>query len=233
MLKKCNNKHTILDEYHSSRSKTAPHCFFSNQTLSDRSQSKMSQVIVVTGANRGLGAAVIKLLAQSDLNKYRLIAASRANVLPSDLPAGTNVTSMQLDVSDANSIKSFAAKLEKDVGKIDVLVNNAGVCKTSPLTPEDAKLILQTNYHGLLDVTDAVGHLLKEGGRIVNVASVGSKHFMQKASGEPKAILLDPKTRSLDVLNELASRFQVFLCVQQNKDADTDGYLDGSEGEDH
>jgi carbonyl reductase 1 len=142
----------------------------------------MSQAltIVVTGSNRGIGQGIIQLLAKTQHpHPLHIYATSRGG---SDLgikaTPPNEIRCAKLDVSDKSSITSFINTALKDAGKIDVLINNAGVNNNNNETPELAEQTIDINYHGTKQMCE---HFLSEGGmkntsgaRIVNVSSTAS-----------------------------------------------------------
>lgn len=117
-------------------------------------------VAVVTGAGRGIGAAIAARLATDGFTVHRL-----------DLRAGDGVTAC--DVADADAVQRVADA----IGPVDVLVNNAGQWRFAPLedvTPDDFRAVLETNLVGTFLCTQAFGRSMLAAGRgaIVNVISI-------------------------------------------------------------
>ena len=130
----------------------------------------MSKVALVTGASSGIGRATALLLAQRDYKVY-----GTARRVP-DI-ALTGVTMLALDVRDDASVRAAVKRILKEHGRIDLLVNNAGVGRIAAgeeTTPEEALELFQTNVFGLMRVTNAVLPVMRErrAGRIVNISSV-------------------------------------------------------------
>lgn len=149
------------------------------------------RVALVTGSNRGIGLEVVRQLAEKD---FKVILSSRdenkgikaMNKLKKD-----NVYFHQLDTTDVKSIKRSADHIEKKFGRLDVLVNNAGILidgKKTGMTvdPETMKKTLETNTYGPLFVSQAFIPLMKKNkyGRIVNVSS-GLGQLDQISGGYP------------------------------------------------
>jgi NAD(P)-dependent dehydrogenase (short-subunit alcohol dehydrogenase family) len=131
-------------------------------------------VALVTGASRGLGREVARRLDEAG---YTVLAGVRdpANMKP--LPG---VEVFQLDVADAASITAAAAAVKARHGRLDVLVNNAGILldgNTDLLEQEVDTLrrSLETNTLGPLLLVQAFAPLMSKGGRIVNVSSGGGQ----------------------------------------------------------
>lgn len=152
------------------------------------------QVALVTGAGRGIGRGVAVQLAQRG---YHVIAgvrdAARGEQVVKELSdeTGGRVSSVQLEMSDPESIAAAAHQVTADPGRLDVLVNNAGVGLDfyRPGTDPDFDLIEQTlaiNYYGPYRLTVALLPLLRASGhgRIVNVSS-GLGGVAEMGTGSP------------------------------------------------
>ncbi|MEI2300098.1 SDR family NAD(P)-dependent oxidoreductase [Ensifer sp. MJa1] len=145
-------------------------------------------VALVTGANKGIGLQIAKDLAKNGLT---VLIGSR-NLEKGEEAARAvagDAHAVQLDVTDAASISAAADRVRNEFGRLDVLVNNAGIASTAPPdtsfeerlrhnTPSQAPLdyiraIYETNVFGLMAVTQAMLPLLREAplGRIVNMGS--------------------------------------------------------------
>lgn len=138
-------------------------------------------VALVTGANRGIGREVARQLAERG---HRVILTARdeakARATASEVSASTGetITPLQLDVADPKSIEAAAASVSSDPGRLDVLVNNAGVGTdfgVAGAEPDfDAiQAALETNFFGAYRLTIALLPLLRqsEHPRIVSVSS--------------------------------------------------------------
>src|SRR5262245_54159791 len=121
------------------------------------------RIALVTGANRGIGLEIARQLATKGT---RVILTARnlveANSAAAKLPGeGLEVTARQLDVSDPASIERLAQSLATDFGRLDVLINNAGVLldRTQQGVSVDMKTVettLQTNLLGAWRLTQAL-----------------------------------------------------------------------------
>ena len=161
---------------------------------------------VVTGASRGIGRAVAeRVLRDGD----RVVALSRKPD-PEGWPAGhaDRVLALAADVTDPRSLDEAARVIEERCGRVDVLVNNAGLHrggKVSRLPREDWDAVLATNLTGPLEVTRRLLPLLGEGASIVNVgAVVGLRGFPGDAAYATSKAGLSGLTQVLAV--ELAPR---------------------------
>lgn len=136
-----------------------------------------SQVAIVTGASRGIGAAVAQRLAKDGFAVVVNYAASpaQADALVAELKAGgARALAVKADVSKAGEVRAMFDAVEAQLGKVDVLVNNAGVLKTVPLAEHTDALYDQTfdiNVRGTFNTLREAATRLNEGGRIVNFSS--------------------------------------------------------------
>jgi NAD(P)-dependent dehydrogenase (short-subunit alcohol dehydrogenase family) len=155
-----------------------------------------TKVALVTGANKGIGLQIAKDLAAAGLT---VVVGARSIDLGEQAAKsiGGNARALRLDVTDQASIAAAATWIRRELGRLDVLVNNAGISNTMPLgtpfqavlaaaTPSNVSLdevrrIFEVNVFGVIALTQALLPLLREApaGRIVNVSSsVGSLAFM-------------------------------------------------------
>jgi 3-oxoacyl-[acyl-carrier protein] reductase len=136
-----------------------------------------SQVAIVTGASRGIGAAVARRLAKDGFAVAINYASSskEADALVAELAStGTKAIAVKADVSKADEVRAMFEATEAQLGKIDVLVNNAGVLKTVPLADTSDTLYDQTfdiNVRGTFNTLREAAARMNEGGRIVNFSS--------------------------------------------------------------
>ena len=136
--------------------------------------------VLVTGGSRGIGRAIVELFAAEGADVtflYRGTPTPLAAVTEAARAAGQRVTAEQADVCDAEACAAVVERLVERCGRIDVLVNNAGVIRDNLLgflSPEDVQTVLDTNVVGVFNVTRAVvPHMIsRRAGRIINVSSV-------------------------------------------------------------
>ncbi|MCO5222500.1 MAG: SDR family oxidoreductase [Thermomicrobiales bacterium] len=136
------------------------------------------RVALVTGAGSGIGRAISQALARdgatvvvSDLDLD--LAKQVSNILAGSFP-------IQLDVTSMESAKQAVSRIERELGPIDVLVNNAGVSTMAPiwdLTEKEWDFNFDVNAKGVFIVTQAVlpGMMERKRGAIVNTASMAGK----------------------------------------------------------
>lgn len=133
---------------------------------------------LVTGANRGIGRALVQALL--DAGAERVYAAARS---PAGFTPPPGAIALELDVTDAQSIRAAA----QQVGVLDVLINNAGVSSGQPLLNtqdlEAAEREMRVNYFGTLAVSRAFAPALiaRGGGALVNVLSILGRVSLPRA----------------------------------------------------
>jgi acetoacetyl-CoA reductase len=146
----------------------------------------MSRVALVTGGTRGIGAAISIALKGAG---YRVAATYAGNEEKarafSDV---TGIATYKWDVSDYAACAGGIAKVEEDIGPIEVLVNNAGITRDAmfhKMTPGQWKEVIDTNLTGLFNMTHPVWTGMRDRGfgRIINISSInGQKGQMGQAN---------------------------------------------------
>ncbi|MEV0232209.1 SDR family oxidoreductase [Nonomuraea sp. NPDC050786] len=138
------------------------------------------RVAVVSGANRGLGLAIVRALAERGL---RVVLTSRSRERGAEAASGLGahgsaVAVHALDITDADSVAEFTSWLHVTFGRCDVLVNNAAIFIDGPqdgITADldSVRVTLETNLLGAWQLTQALVPAMRAGryGRIVNVSS--------------------------------------------------------------
>lgn len=138
------------------------------------------RIALVTGASRGIGAAVAKRLAADGyfvLVNYNGSAQRAQEVVTQITAAGNEAVAMQCDVSDFDACGELIARITADYGRLDVLVNNAGITRDGLLmrmSETDFDAVIDTNLKGAFHtIRHASRQFLKQrSGRIINIASV-------------------------------------------------------------
>ena len=143
--------------------------------------SMQDKLVLVTGAGRGLGAAIAAGFAREGarLIVADLDAALAAASAQAIRDAGGRAVEATLDVTDADAVRGFAADCAARHGNIDVLVNNAGISARAafddPQTPEIWDRLMGVNLQGAFNVTHAFVEQLKAArGAIVNLCSIAA-----------------------------------------------------------
>ena len=135
------------------------------------------KVAVVTGASRGIGAAIATRLAADGFAVVLNYAGSdrEAAALAAKIESGGGrALTAQADVSDPQAVRRMFDAAEAALGGVDVLVNNAGIMRLAPLADADDALIerqIAVNLKGSLYTLREAARRLRDGGRIVNLSS--------------------------------------------------------------
>jgi NAD(P)-dependent dehydrogenase (short-subunit alcohol dehydrogenase family) len=139
----------------------------------------MSKVVAITGGARGIGLATAKALhgqgakvAIGDIDGDEAARAAQT--------IGGDVLAAKLDVTDQGSFRDFLALCERELGPLDVLINNAGIMHIGPMLEEpesSARRIMEINVLGVMTgMKLALPGMIKRGhGHVVNIASVAGK----------------------------------------------------------
>lgn len=149
-------------------------CGFSTMSL------EKPRVAVVTGANKGIGYAIVKQLADPSLGLTVVLTCRNEERGKQAVAAlaveGLDVLFHPLDITQEPSIDALAKWLQDRFQGLDILVNNAGIAyRGDAFSYEVAKNTLECNYFGTLAVIQKLSPLLREGARVVNVSSRAGK----------------------------------------------------------
>ena len=171
------------------------------------------KVVIVTGGSRGIGRAIVELLAAEGADVtfwYAGNETAASEVVAAQAAQGRTVHAARVDVRDSAACRDAAEVVAGRAGRIDVLVNNAGVIRDNVLIgleDDDVRTVLDTNVAGVFNVTRAVAPYMisKRAGKIVNVSSVsGAKGGRGQTNYAASKGAIDALTRALAV--ELAPR---------------------------
>ncbi|HEY1800396.1 MAG TPA: SDR family oxidoreductase [Terriglobales bacterium] len=140
------------------------------------------KVAVVTGAGRGIGAAIAAKLAEMGAVAV-LTARTRATLqttAQSIAKAGGRAEIAECDVMDLHAVEEFAQWVEKTFGRIDILVNNAGIGSSGPLhtmPPDQWDAVMNTNLRGVYYCIRSFAPMMIRAGRgeIINISSIAGK----------------------------------------------------------
>lgn len=136
-----------------------------------------SKAALVTGASRGIGAAIARRLARDGFSVAVNYAGNteRAEALVREIEqAGGRAIALQADVGEAGAVRSLFEAVQAAFGGLDVLVNNAGIISLSPLaelSDDDFDRLVAVNLKGSFHTMREAARQLRPGGRIVNFSS--------------------------------------------------------------
>lgn len=143
-----------------------------------------TKTAIVTGASKGIGAALAKRLAADGFQtvvNYSSSAAEAEAVVAAIAAAGGQAKAIRADVADANAVKSLFDQAEAAFGPVDVLVNNAGISTVSPLaevTDQDYQRMIAVNLTGTFNGLREGARRLRDGGRIINLSTSIIGHYL-------------------------------------------------------
>jgi 3-oxoacyl-[acyl-carrier protein] reductase len=136
-----------------------------------------NKTALVTGASRGIGAAIAKRLAADGASvaiTYTKGADAAAQVVKAIKAAGGEAIAIQANATDAKAVNAAVEQTVKTFGQLNILVNNAGTAIPKPFeetTLEEMDQMLDLNVRGVFIATQAALKHLKEGGRIISIGS--------------------------------------------------------------
>ncbi len=171
------------------------------------------KAVIVTGGSRGIGRAIVELLCAEGADVtffFRENSVAAAEVVAAGHGAAWRVGTAQVDIRDAEGCATAVERVAERCGRIDVLVNNAGVIRDNILgllEDDDLRTVLDTNVSGVFNVTRAVvPHMIaRRAGKIINVSSVaGEKGGRGQTNYAASKGAVNAFTRALAV--ELAPR---------------------------
>ena len=142
------------------------------------------KIALVTGASRGIGAAIAKRLAADGANvaiTYAKDSTSAAAVVKAIEANGRKALAIQADSVDAEAIKGAVTKTVSTFGRLDILVNNAGTAIPKAFeesTLEELDHMLDLNVRGIFIATQAALKHIKDGGRIIMIGSCVGERMM-------------------------------------------------------
>jgi 3-oxoacyl-[acyl-carrier protein] reductase len=147
--------------------------------------SKLNKkVALVTGASRGIGAAIAKRLAADGASvafTYAKDADAASSVVKAIEQTGGKAIAIQADAADAKAVKAAVEKAVATLGRLDVLVNNAGTAipkKFEDTTLEELDRVIDINLRGTFVATQAALKHMNNGGRIIMIGSCVGERMM-------------------------------------------------------
>jgi 3-oxoacyl-[acyl-carrier protein] reductase len=144
---------------------------------------------LVTGGNRGIGAAIVKRLASEGAH-VALTYVSNPNQADETVRAvqalGVKALAIKADNVDAAAVIAAVERTVLEFGGIDILVNNAGIAVVAPIDDyrlEDLDRTLAVNVRAVFVATQAAVKWMQEGGRVINLGSCNAEHIPFKGGG--------------------------------------------------
>ena len=147
------------------------------------------KVALVTGASRGIGAAIAKRLAQDGAAvaiTYPSAQQKADEVVRTIESTGGRAVAIRADSADANAVKHAVAETVRTLGRLDVLVNNAGIAVVTPLDQyalDDFDRMMAVNVRGVFVATQEAARHMGEGGRIITIGSVNADRMPFEGGG--------------------------------------------------
>jgi 3-oxoacyl-[acyl-carrier protein] reductase len=144
----------------------------------------LNKVAVVTGGTRGIGRSIVLALCREGADcafTYMKNVAAAESLAKEVHSIGRRATPFQLDVRDFEGTKTFIEEVKKEFGRIDMLVNNAGITRDKSLmmmNKEDWSEVIETDLTGVFNATRAciITFLKQKSGNVVNISSVSGIH---------------------------------------------------------
>ena len=138
----------------------------------------MARVALVTGGRRGIGAAISVALKQAGCSVAATYAGN--DEAANKFKAETGIPVFKWDVADFDACKEGIAKVEQELGPIEILVNNAGITRDTTfhrMSPEQWRQVMATNVDSLFAMTRPVweGMRSRKWGRVINISSVNGQ----------------------------------------------------------
>ena len=175
------------------------------------------KVVVVTGASSGLGVAFAQAFAEAGADV--VLGARRVDRLADTgalvEAAGRRYAAVQTDVSDPDQCTALIAAAVETFGRVDVLINNAGLGTAYPATretPEQFRQVIDVNLNGAYWCAQAFGRAAKNGGSIVNIASVIGLH----PGHVPQAAYAASKAGLIGLTRDLAQQWTGRKSIRVN-----------------
>src|SRR5258705_9348903 len=197
-----------------------------NPSYSDTEGDSMydNPVALVTGANKGIG---LQIATDLGARGFTVLVGSRnlAHGQTAAKSVGADARALELDVTDQASIAAAAERIRNELGRLDVLVNNAGVShagksgrplqeiaksgRPSVASLDEVRAVFETNVFGVTAVTQAMLPLLREApaARIVNVSSSGGSLTMNSEPANPHRAIFGTYSSSKTALNAITVAF--------------------------
>jgi 3-oxoacyl-[acyl-carrier protein] reductase len=147
------------------------------ENIMSQQTQQLKKVAIVTGASRGIGAAVAQRLAEDGFAVVINYASSSAEadaLVAQLIQHDFQAVAIQADISKPDDVRRLFDSTEQTLGKVDVLINNAGILKAMPLAETSDQVFEQTfaiNVQGTFNTLREAAQRMNNGGRIVNFSS--------------------------------------------------------------
>jgi len=193
------------------------------------SSTRQQRVILVTGANKGIGFYVVKkLLNEPFVNNTIILLGSRDLKRGQDaleqLGSPSNVHLLQLDMSSTESINQAVSEIqEKYDGQLDIIINNAAIL-TKELTVDAARKTFAVNYYGVKLLNEQLFPIISENGRIINVSSQVAAMVLHESS----VALQEKYTSPTLTIKELDQLVEDFISAIETNTLGDLGYRSGT-----
>lgn len=176
-----------------------------------------NRVAIVTGASAGLGVTFAESLAQAGADV--VLAARRVEKLEETAAlvraTGRRVLSVATDVADPDACQALVDAAMTEFGRVDVLVNNAGVGTAVPATrekPEEFRQVIDINLNGSYWMAQACGRVMQPGSSIINISSV----LGLTTAGLPQAAYAASKAGIIGLTRDLAQQWAARKGIRVN-----------------
>ena len=138
------------------------------------------KIAIVTGANRGIGFEICRQLTAKGVTVVLTARSAKSGQAACDRlrGEGLDVRFLRLDVTDEWSVRNLAGDVEKELGGVDILINNAGVGLYAPsfeAPPELVRRMFALNLLAPVELVRRLKPLIPRGGAIVNISSIAGK----------------------------------------------------------
>lgn len=182
-------------------------------------KANLQKVALITGANKGIGLETARQLHSKGIT---VILGSRdlarGEAAAKDIGAGETVRVLKLDVGNEADRSNAVKYIEKEFGRLDILVNNAAVMldgrtgnATSTTSLSMLRETFEINFFAVVDLTQKLLHLLRksDAGRIVNLSSILASLTLHATPGSP---IYDAKTFAYDASKAALNSFTIHLA---------------------
>jgi NAD(P)-dependent dehydrogenase (short-subunit alcohol dehydrogenase family) len=175
------------------------------------------RVAIVTGASSGLGVAFARGLAEAGADV--VLAARRVDRLEETAAlvreAGRQAVTVETDIADPEQAQRMVDHAVEQLGRVDILINNAGIGTAVPATketPEQFRHVIDINLNGSYWAAQAVGRVMQPGSSIVNISSV----LGLTTAGLPQAAYSASKAGVIGLTRDLAQQWGVRKGIRVN-----------------